>query len=99
MILTPDELRSLAERLHTSPHDLLGMHLLGDGSGVVVRALAPGVARIQVQPVGEVTAPKFELSRIHEGGVRGLKNIQLVYRITSCQRGGNTQSVSYSIPN
>ncbi len=81
MILTPDELRSLAERLHTSPHDLLGMHLLGDGSGVVVRALAPGVARIQVQPVGEVTAPKFELSRIHEGGVfEGVtRDIQQVY--------------------
>jgi len=44
MILTPDELRSLIELKHQSPHTLLGMHPLGDGSGLVVRAFLPDAA-------------------------------------------------------
>ena len=33
MMLTKDELRSLVGLTHQSPHTLLGMHPLGDGSG------------------------------------------------------------------
>jgi 1,4-alpha-glucan branching enzyme len=64
MILTPDELRSLAELKHQSPHTLLGMHPLGDGSGVVVRAFLPDAKKVEIQPVHEKTKPKFELKRI-----------------------------------
>jgi hypothetical protein len=40
MLLTKDELRSLVELKHQSPHSLLGMQPLGDGSGLVARAHA-----------------------------------------------------------
>lgn len=69
MILTPDELRSLVELRHATPHDLLGMHVLGDGAGVVARALLPGAARVQVQPLGESALPAFELSQLHDAGL------------------------------
>ncbi len=69
MILTPDELRNLVELCHATPHDLLGMHPLAEGSGVVVRVLAPGAVRIEVQPTGASPPPRFELSRLHEAGL------------------------------
>jgi len=64
MILTPDELRSLVELNHQSPHTLLGMHPLGDQSGIVVRALLPDAKKVEMQPVHEKTKPNFELQRI-----------------------------------
>src|SRR5271170_602570 len=64
MILTAEELRSLVELKHQSPHTLLGMHPLGDKSGVVVRAFLPDAAKIEIQPVHEKDKPKFELKRI-----------------------------------
>jgi 1,4-alpha-glucan branching enzyme len=69
MILTPDELHSLVELTHQSPHTLLGMHPLGDGSGLVVRAFLPDAAGVEIQPVHEKGKPKFELQRIHETGL------------------------------
>ncbi len=48
MILTEDELDSLLHVQHRSPHELLGMHQLSDGSGVVVRAFLPGATNIEV---------------------------------------------------
>ena len=45
MILKTDELRSLVELKHQSPHTLLGMHRLGDGTGLVVRAFLPDAQR------------------------------------------------------
>ena len=64
MILTPAELCSLVELTHQSPHSLLGMQPLGDGSGLVARALLPDAAKVEVQPVHEKEKPKFELKRI-----------------------------------
>jgi 1,4-alpha-glucan branching enzyme len=64
MILTPDELRSLVELKHQSPHTLLGMHPLGDGSGLVVRACLHDAKKVEIQPVHEKAKPKFELKRI-----------------------------------
>jgi 1,4-alpha-glucan branching enzyme len=64
MILTRDELRSLADLINQSPHRLLGMHQLGDQSGLVVRALMPGAERIEIQPVHEKGRPAFALERI-----------------------------------
>jgi 1,4-alpha-glucan branching enzyme len=69
MILTADELRSLVELKHRSPHELLGMHPLGDGSGVVVRALVPDAAQIEIVPTHEKNQPKVKLKRLHEAGL------------------------------
>ncbi|MDE3099217.1 MAG: 1,4-alpha-glucan branching protein GlgB [Verrucomicrobiota bacterium] len=64
MILTADELRSIIELKHQSPHSLLGMHPLGDGAGLVVRALLPDAAKVEIQPVHQKDRPAFELSRV-----------------------------------
>jgi 1,4-alpha-glucan branching enzyme len=64
MLLTNDELQSLVGLIHQSPHTLLGMHPLGDKSGLVVRALLPDAAKVEIQPTHEKTKPKFELKRI-----------------------------------
>src|ERR1051326_3094517 len=69
MVLTHDELRCLVELKHRSPHELLGMHPLGDGSGLVVRAFLPHAAKVEVVSVPEKDQPGFELQRIHNGGV------------------------------
>jgi 1,4-alpha-glucan branching enzyme len=64
MLLSKDELHSLVELTHQSPHTLLGMHPLGDNSGLVVRAFLPGTKKVAVEPVHEKNRPKFELNRI-----------------------------------
>ena len=69
MILTPDELHSLVDLKHQSPHTLLGMHPLGDQSGLVVRALVPDAKKIEIQPVHEKDKPSFELKRIPKSDV------------------------------
>ena len=66
MILTSDELRRLVELKHRSPHSVLGMHPLPDGSGLVVRTLLPHAAKVEVHPVEPKGAPAFELHRIHD---------------------------------
>ena len=63
MILTPDEIQSLVGLTHQSPHSLLGMHLLGDGSGLVVRASLPDAARVEIHPTHEKDKPRFALQR------------------------------------
>ena len=80
MILTPYELRSLVELKHQSPHALLGMHPLGDKSGLVVRALLPGAKKVEVRPVHEKDKPAFELQRVpntdvFEGVTKAAKNV------------------------
>jgi 1,4-alpha-glucan branching enzyme len=69
MVLTQEELASLVEIRHRSPHTLLGMHPLGGGSGLVVRALVPDAAKVEIQPVHEKNKPRFPLKRIHESGL------------------------------
>src|SRR5678809_1276453 len=64
MVLTQEELSSLVEVKNRSPHQLLGMHELGEGKGVVVRALLPDAARVEVQPVLEKDQPTISLKRI-----------------------------------
>jgi 1,4-alpha-glucan branching enzyme len=63
MALT-QELRSLIELRSRSPHALLGLHVLSDGSGLVARALVPGAAQVEVQPVLEKDKPTIKLKRI-----------------------------------
>ena len=69
MLLTKDELHSLVELIHQSPHSLLGMQPLGGGAGLVVRAFLPDAAKVAVQPVHEKDKPRFALKRIHESGL------------------------------
>ena len=69
MILTRDELESLLHARHRTPHQLLGMHPLGDGSGVVVRAFLPGAEKVEIAPVHEKKKPRFALNKIHSDGV------------------------------
>ena len=69
MILTQAELDSLVQAQHRSPHQLLGMHPLGDGSGVVVRALLANAAKVEIVPTHEKNKPKIFLTRLHEAGL------------------------------
>src|SRR5438552_7095558 len=64
MALSHQELQSLLEVRNRAPHQLLGMHPLGDGSGVIARALIPHAAKVELQPVHEKEKPAFELHRI-----------------------------------
>src|SRR5512140_127261 len=69
MVLTHDELKSLKEVRNQSPHTLLGMHPLGDGSGLVVRALLPKTTRVEAVPTHEKNQPAIPLKRIHPAGL------------------------------
>ncbi|MDB6026681.1 MAG: 1,4-alpha-glucan branching protein [Verrucomicrobiales bacterium] len=69
MILSAAELDSLVHARTSSPHTLLGMHPLGNGSGLVARAFIPWAAEIEVVPVHEKKKPRFKLERVHEAGV------------------------------
>src|SRR4051812_45510916 len=80
MVLTEEELRSLVGVNHRSPHQLLGMHPLGDGSGLVVRSLVPHAGRVEVQPVHEKDKPTIKLERIpntdvFEGATTGANRV------------------------
>ena len=69
MLLTQNELRSLVELKQRSPHQLLGMHPLKDGSGVVVRAFVPDATAVSFHSINEPPLPRVELQRVHAAGV------------------------------
>jgi 1,4-alpha-glucan branching enzyme len=69
MILSPAEVDSLVKVQSRSPHQILGMHPLGDGTGVVVRAFYPGATEIRIRPVHDKKKPAFALKRIHDDGL------------------------------
>src|SRR6185436_5543105 len=69
MILTDAERDSLLNVRHRHPHQLLGMHPLGDGSGVVVRAYLPDAATVELVPVLEKKKPSLKLERLHDSGL------------------------------
>ncbi len=95
MLLSKDELRSLVELTHQSPHTLLGMHPLGDQSGIVVRALLPDAKKVEVQPVHEKDKPSFELKRIPKTdvfeGVTQLANAVYAYDLVITDKAGHTR--------
>ena len=64
MVLSQDELRSLTEVRNRCPHQLLGLHPLGDGSGLIARAMVPGAAKVEFQPVHEKDKPTIKLKHI-----------------------------------
>ncbi|MBI2928553.1 MAG: 1,4-alpha-glucan branching protein GlgB [Verrucomicrobia bacterium] len=69
MILSDAELTSLVTVQHRSPHELLGMHSLGGGHGVVVRAFLPEAAKVEAQPTHDKRKPKIKLKRLHRAGL------------------------------
>jgi 1,4-alpha-glucan branching enzyme len=69
MILAQQELEGLIRVQHRSPHQFLGMHPLGNGSGLVVRAFWPEAAQIEIVPTHEKNKPVVKLKRIHDHGV------------------------------
>ena len=95
MILTPDELRSLVDLTHQSPHSLLGMQPLGNQAGLVVRALLPDAQKVEVQPVHEKNRPKFALERIPNTdvfeGVTKLATAVYAYDLVITDKGGQTR--------
>ena len=95
MLLTQDELRTLVELKHGTPHQLLGMHPLGDGSGVVVRAFIPDASGVATQPVHEPNLPGIKLKRIHEAGLFEGTSTQVkrvyAYDLVITNRAGQTR--------
>jgi 1,4-alpha-glucan branching enzyme len=72
MLLSPAEFDSLVQLLHQSPHSLLGMHPLGDGGGLVVRAMVPDAVTVEVFPVHEPSKPRFALKSLGSGIFEGV---------------------------
>jgi 1,4-alpha-glucan branching enzyme len=95
MLLSKDELRSLIQLTHQSPHSLLGMQPLGGKAGVVVRTLLPTAKKVEVQPVHEKDRPAFELKRIPNTdvfeGVTSLANSVYAYDLVITDHQGQTR--------
>lgn len=92
MVLTQDELLSLTEVRHRSPHQLLGLHPLGGGEGLVGRALVPGAAKVEMHPVHEKNRPVIKLKRIpnsdvFEGITRGANEVYAYDLVITWQSG------------
>ncbi len=97
MILTEAELTSLIEARHSNPHSLLGMHPLGDGSGVVARAFLLNAAAVEVVPTLEKDQPRIKLKRLDENGIyegvaRGPKRVY-AYDLVITDYQGNRRQV------
>ena len=93
MGLTQQEMQSLLEAKCRAPHQLLGMHLLDDGSGLVVRAMATNAAKVAVEPIHEKEMPAFELHRsgntpVFEGGTNDAGRIY-AYNLVITDPAGN----------
>ena len=69
MIISQAEVDSLVQVRNRCPHQLLGMHRLGEKKGVVVRAFHPGASSVDVEPVHDKTKPSISLIRIHDSGL------------------------------
>ena len=68
MILLQEDLKRLLELKHRSPHEVLGMHPLADGSGLLVRAFLPYAIKVEVQ-AADKSIPAFELEKVNPAGV------------------------------
>ncbi len=96
MLLSPAELESLTRIVHQSPHSILGFHPLGDGSGLVARALLPGALGVELVPVHESDQPRFELQRlgetdVFEGVTRGATQVYAYDLVITWADGSRTQ--------
>src|SRR6267142_2207476 len=95
MVLSQEELRSLVEVRTRSPHQLLGLHPLGDGSGLVARALLPGASKAELQPVHEKDKPAIKLKRLPKTdifeGTTSDANRVYAYDLVVTDQSGKTQ--------
>src|SRR5712691_3443113 len=101
MALTQQELQSLLEVRNRAPHQLLGMHPLGDGSGLVARALVPNATKVELQPVHENDKPSFELARIgntplFEGGTNEASQVY-AYDLVITNQAGDHQIIGINL--
>jgi 1,4-alpha-glucan branching enzyme len=96
MILTSAEADSLVEVRHKSPHDLLGMHVLGDGRGVVVRVFHPRAVEAEIAPVHEKKKPRIKLAQIRvglfEGTAKEAKSVYAYDLIVTLDNGAKIQT-------
>jgi 1,4-alpha-glucan branching enzyme len=95
MVLTQDELQSIVHARLRAPHQFLGMHHLGDNSGIVVRAYLPNAAKVEIHPTHEKTKPKITLqsldsSGLYEGTSRETKSI-FAYDLVITDYQGNVR--------
>ncbi len=75
MILSGEELESIVTARHSCPHSVLGMHPLGRGDGVVVRALLPQAKSVRAVPVHDKSKPSVSLTKIDDLGLfEGVSN-------------------------
>ena len=96
MLLTSAELNSLTSLVHRSPHTLLGMHPLGDGSGVVARAHLPGATQVELVPVHDKTQPKLVLhplgdTAVFEGSTKKVATVYAYDLVVTWADGTTTQ--------
>jgi 1,4-alpha-glucan branching enzyme len=96
MILTSAEADSLVEVRHRSPHDLLGMHALGAGAGVVVRAFHPRAVEISIAPVHEKNKPRIKLEQVRpalfEGTTKEAKSVYAYDLLITLDNGTKLQT-------
>jgi len=71
MILTNAEADSIVQLRHRSPHELLGMHALGGGAGVVARVFHPNAVAVEIAPAHEMQKPRFKLNEVRPGLFEG----------------------------
>jgi len=92
MLLSAHELESLVRCENGAPHSLLGLHPLGDGTGVVGRAFFPGALAVDLVPVHDRSMPVIPLRRIGETdlfeGVSRACNRVFAYDLRVTWRGG-----------
>src|ERR1039458_6623345 len=69
MLLMQAELQSLVDVKQRSPHALLGMPVLSEGTVLAGRALLPDAAKVEVQPAREKDKPTLKLTRLHKAGL------------------------------
>jgi len=99
MLLSPQELDSLVQVRNRTPHHLLGLHPLPDGSGLVGRAFIPNAASVEVRPAGEKEKdkPVIQLHRIHQSGIfEGTTNAAskvFTYELFITENGGATRQM------
>ena len=66
MIISSSEMEACRSGQIGNPHQWLGMHLLGEGSGLVVRVWDPGALKITILESGKTE--RFEMEMVHSSG-------------------------------
>ena len=93
MIISSEEIESCRTGQTGNPHQWLGMHKLGEASGLVVRVWDPGALKISVlQPGGNKS---FEMKMVHSSGFFELhlprRRKLFKYSLLSVYAGGDRQ--------